>query len=148
MTVLKAVPVSHKVLNDRMLHHTAVIRWVNRNTKAWHDSSQGFAATQWQSKDPRIPDPTKQSYPSWKENVMSGSFGSSQLHREISTACGVTGDICCCSWQRHNVLGREKGGVEGRWKPPCSPMGEWTLLLFSMGADCCHIWKSDCFVIC
>lgn len=92
--------------------------------------------------------PPKQSYhwsdPSWKENVASGSFSSSQ----VPTACGISEDICCCSWQRHNVLGREKAGMEERWKPPCSPMGEWTLLLFSMGADCCLIWTSDCLVIC
>lgn len=58
--------------------------------------------------------PPKQSYLYsdwiWKENLASRNFSSSQVHREISIACGVTEDICCCSWQRHNVLGREKEG--------------------------------------
>ena len=92
--------------------------------------------------------PSKQSYlysdQIWKENLASRSFSSSQVHREISIACGVAEDTCCCSCQRHNVLGREKEGrYDDRVETSLFSTGEWTPLLFSMGADCCHIWKSD-----
>lgn len=56
VTVLKAVPISHRVLKGHMLTPRSND---TMSMKARHDSSQAFAATQWQSEDPRMPVPTK-----------------------------------------------------------------------------------------
>lgn len=51
----------------------------------------------------------------WKGTLASRSFISIQVHREISIACRIAEDICCCSWWTYNVLGREKRKGWEKW---------------------------------